>query len=186
VLSSPDGRVRIVVMHHPLVHASERHLGHARALWNCTRAGRRLADLFADGGVNLILTGHTHTYERFRLRRDDGREIALVNLSGRPRTAFLWFGARARRPRAIAGREREWFTDHGFTGLERWQIRQEEAMAADREADQFGIFTVGRGGGLELEVYFLDAAGGGGVRGAPAVRLREGEVSSAGEGKEDR
>ncbi len=171
-LAAPDGRLRIVVMHHPLLHASERHGGHARALWNCTAAGRRLADLLADGGVSLILTGHTHTYERYRLRRDDGREIALVNLSGRPRTSFLWFGASARRPRAIAGGEREWFAAEGFTGLERWDLRQEEAMSPEREANQFAIFTVEPGGGLRCELHFLDAAAAGGVRREPALRLR--------------
>ncbi len=168
----PAARVKVVVMHHPLLQASKRHLGHARTLWNCREAGSALADLFADGGVDLVLAGHTHTYERIRLRRNDGREFALVNLSGRPRTSVLWFGARARRPEKIAGREREWLTAKGFTGLERWDIRQEERMDPEREADQFGIFTVEEGGGLLLETVFLDPAVPSGVRRNPVVRLR--------------
>ncbi len=166
-----DGQIIVVVMHHPLLHSSKRHFGQARELWNCTVEGRQLVDLLADGGVDVVLTGHTHTYERFHLRREDGREIAVINVSGRPRTSFLWVGAGARRPRDIAGRENEWLAEEGFHGLESWEIRQVERMTEENEANQYAVFTVEPDGGLVLEMNYL-APGSSTERRASPVRLR--------------
>ncbi len=168
---SIDPLVTIVVMHHPFLQTSSKHADQARALWAYRHEGRALPDILADGGVDLVLVGHTHTYERFRLERADGRAMALVNVSGRPRASLLWIGDGARRARDIRGREARWLAGRGWTGLDRWRVTQEDVMARN-ESDQFALITVGADGGLVLEMRFLDEEGAGGCRSAPAVRLR--------------
>ena len=124
-------------MHHPFLQSSSKHRAQARALWSLTAAGRTLAALFAESGVDLVLVGHTHTYERFRVTRADGRGFQVVNLSGRPKGAFLGLGAGARRAHRIApGGEARFLADHGWRDLDGWTIVQEEAMTRD-EANQF-------------------------------------------------
>ena len=156
-------------IHHPFLQSSKKHRSTARGLWNLRFEGRRLAELLADGGVDLVLTGHTHTYERFRLERDDGHVMHVVNVSGRPRTAFLWIGDGARRARDLRGEEREWFTDKGFRGLERWRIEQVEAMRED-ERNQFATIDVGADGQLSLQIHFVDGLDD--VSSTPAIVLR--------------
>jgi hypothetical protein len=146
----------VVILHHPFVQSSEKHRPQARSLWNATYRGRRLADILADAGVDLVLTGHTHTYERFRLTRDDGRTFSLVNFSGRPRNSFLWFGAKARRARDIRGEESESLQDWGWTDLERWRIEQEEVMLKGEEANQFGVIEIAPDGEIRLETFFVE------------------------------
>jgi len=51
-----------------------------------------LADLFASGNADVILVGHTHTYEHFRVLRSDGAGFHLINVSGRPKDSILWIG----------------------------------------------------------------------------------------------
>ncbi len=145
----------LVAIHHPLIQSSKKHRDQAKALWSYRYKGRTLPDMLLDGGVDLIISGHTHTYERFRLRREDGREMQLVNLSGRPRTAFLWKGDGRRRAQDVAGNELSWLAEEGWRDLEGWRIFQEEAMLED-EADQFGLFAVDPGGEIWLEMHFLD------------------------------
>ncbi|MBN1825381.1 MAG: metallophosphoesterase [Candidatus Eisenbacteria bacterium] len=154
-------RTVIVVMHHPILQSSEKHRSEAAKLWNADHGGRRLVDLFLDGGVDLILTGHTHTYERFRIERAGGGALDLVNLSGRPRNDLFWFGHRSRRARSFAGREKEWLESKGWRIDEGWRITQEEVMTGEG-ADQFGLFTVGPDGAIDAEILFLgdDAPGG--------------------------
>lgn len=167
---SAAARATIVVMHHPLVQSSSKHAEQARALWSYRYEGRALPDILADGGVDLVLTGHTHTYERFRLERADGRVMTLLNVSGRPRESVLWIGDGARRARDLRGGEARWLAEHGWTGLDGWRVTQEEAMVRD-EADQFAVIAVAADGGLTVEMRFLDDEAAGGCRSAPAVRL---------------
>ena len=166
----PEG-VTIVVMHHPLVQSSVRHHTDAAALWNYVYQGSGLPHILADGGVDLIISGNTHTYERFLLRRDDGREFRVLNLSGRPRSGLYRLFDRTRHPRDISNREEEWLEQRGWRGLESWEIIQEEAMV-EEVRNQFGIITVGADGELTLEVIFLDDAIPGGLDPAPPVRLK--------------
>jgi hypothetical protein len=164
-------RLVIAVMHHPLVQSSEKHYGAACALWNFSDGGEGLADVLADAGVDVILTGHTHTYERFRMVRSDGRTMQLVNLSGRPRDAFLWIGSGDRRARDIRGEEHAWLEELGWVGLDHWQIVQEDWMRKEDEADQFAVFTVEPDGGLTMQVRFLDEDAPDGTRASETVRL---------------
>jgi 3',5'-cyclic AMP phosphodiesterase CpdA len=162
---------RIVVLHHPFVQSSAKHRDAALLIWDLTWRGRRLVDILLDGGVDLVLVGHTHTYERFRIaRRADGRSLQLVNISGRPRSSFLWFGAGARRARDIRGQERAWLEKAGWNGLEAYEIVQEQAMTAD-EVNQFGLFTVEADGGLLQEMVWLDEDAESGYHTDPPIRL---------------
>ena len=171
---TPTERLVIVVVHHPFVQASDKHLSQARSLWNTRFGGRSILDMLADAGVDLVLTGHTHTYERYRLERSDGRTVSLVNISGRPRDAFLWYGASSRRPEDIRGEELEWFEEEGFDPLDGWSISQEEVMLSEDEANQFALFMLGPDGRLTMEVRFLDEDAPDGVRAAPVVELHSG------------
>jgi hypothetical protein len=121
--------------------------------------------------VDLILCGHTHTYERFVAERTDGRKLTLVNLSGRPRNTVLWIGASSRRAHDLRGGEAEFFGENGWKNLDRWRIRQEDPML-ENEANQFGVVTVGGDGSLLLGVHFLDDAAPGGTRAAREVQIR--------------
>lgn len=154
------GATTIVVMHHPLIQSSAKHREQARDLWSLRHRGTRLVDWLVDGGVDLVLTGHTHTYERFTITRRDGRGFRLVNLSGTPEPSFLWFGAGARRARDIRGRESAWLRSKGWKDLDGWSIVQDEVMARD-EVDQFGLFTVAPDGGVTLSMRFLGRPAGG-------------------------
>jgi hypothetical protein len=155
----------VVAIHHPLVQSSTKHREAAASLWNLDWKERRMADILLDGGVDLVLVGHTHTYERFRLTRADGRSMALVNLSGRPRTGFLWFGRDQRRARDIRGRETKWLEENGWRGLAGWSIVQEDLMR-DPEQNQFAIVDLGPGG-VTMTVHFLDAETGSMAAGPP-------------------
>ena len=155
----------VVVMHHPLVQSSAKHRGQSVALWSYMWKGRSLPNILADGGVDLILSGHTHTYERFRLERTDGRGFVLVNLSGTPESSFLWFGAGARRGRDIHGSEEPWLLEKGWRDLKPWRITQDEVMEKN-ESDQYGIFTVDADGGVTLTTRFIERPSA-----EPSVRL---------------
>ena len=170
---APDTPTTIVLMHHPLVQSSNVHQDEAARLWNLTVGGKRLVDALIDGGVQVVLTGHTHTYERFQVtRRRDGRTLDVVNVSGRPRASVLWVGSSLRRARDIRGKESAWLGGKGYRGLDAWKITQVELMQKQDEADQFGVFTVEAGGGLILEMQFIDDDRPQGFRVAPSVRLR--------------
>lgn len=162
----PDA-LTVAVLHHPFVQSSDKHSATAAALWSYRYRERTLPALLLEGGVDLVLTGHTHSTERFRLRRD-GRELRLVNLSGRPRDGFLWFGSGSRRTRDLAGREHAWLEEHGWHDLDGWKIEQEHAMTGD-QANQCGLFTLDASGILWLEMVYLRDEGG--VRRESAVRL---------------
>jgi hypothetical protein len=112
-------------------------------------------DLLVDAGVDLILSGHTHTYELFRLRRADGRQLWHLNLSGRPRGAWLGLGAWERRATDIRGQEAAWLDRKGFDELPGWSIEQTEVMLSP-ERDQYAVFAVGPAGELSVRVCFFD------------------------------
>lgn len=154
----PDrpGYPTVVVMHHPFIQSTEKHRRQARDLWSFHYKGRTLPDLLADAGVDLILSGHTHTYERFRVARSDGKGFQIVNLSGRPKPSFLWIGDGQRRPQMISsGAERFWFYDRGWRHLDGWEITQEEAMTED-EANQYAVFRVEPDGGMTMAMRYMN------------------------------
>lgn len=145
----------VVVLHHPFVQSSRKHAESAAVLWSYRPMGpgtATLPELLLDAGVDLVLVGHTHTYERFVLGKGD-RTMDLVNLSGRPRTALLWIGDGARRARDIAGKELEHLRAQGWRDLDGWTISQEAVMVDDEE-NQFAIFEAADST-LTMSVHFL-------------------------------
>ena len=145
----------VVVLHHPFLQSSRKHLETAVYLWSYRPRGPEkppFPELLLDAGVDLVLVGHTHTYERFVLEKG-GRSMDLVNLSGRPRTAILWIGDGARRARDIAGKEVERLRAQGWRDLEGWSISQESVML-DEEENQFAIFEA-TDSTLTMSVRFL-------------------------------
>ncbi len=178
-LSTDKPALSIAVMHHPILQSSLKHGAQAVSLWNLEIEGRSLARLLFGAGIDVILTGHTHTYERFRVNDSLGSVMHLINISGRPRGGFLWFegggflwmGKISRRAADIAGRERSWLRRSGWRIPEAWSVYQEDAML-EREADQFAVITVEEDGGLLLEIAFLDDSRRWGLRWDPAVRIK--------------
>ena len=144
----------VVVMHHPIVQSSRKHRSQSRDLWSLRYHGRLFPEILADGGVDLVLTGHTHTFERFTVTRRDGRGFHLVNLSGRPLPSFLWIGASERRAQEVHGDATAWLYDKGWRDLDGWTIVQEDVMVDDEE-DQLGLFAVDPEGGITLSLRFL-------------------------------
>lgn len=171
-LDAAKSKPCVVVLHHPLVQSSRKHRSKAIAHWEYTYQGRTLPEMLIDAGVELVLTGHTHTYERFIVARNDGGHFHMVNISGRPRNDVLWVGAGQRRARDIAGEETAWLMRHGWPDLTGWEIIQADVMTAPHEANQFALFTLGWDGGLEMEVHYLDEHAPQGLRGGGSVLLR--------------
>lgn len=181
-LNSPVGeriKTTIAVMHHPIVQSPVKHRRQSVALWNLNVRGRTLAELLFYGGVDLILTGHTHTYEVFRLSDSKGDQMHLVNISGRPRGDFLWMGRSgvlwiggvSRRAIDIAGREESWLRRLGWTIPDGWSVDQEDSMTK-RQANQFCVFTVEEDGGVLLKPAFLDDDSPRGLRWGPILRIK--------------
>lgn len=167
--SRPDDEWTTVILHHPFVISSTKHQGHAARLWSLRHEGRTLPEILLEGGVDLVLAGHTHTYERFELSRGEGERLHLVNVSGRPRGVFLGWGAVGRRARDIAGRELEDLRERGWTDLEGWRIEQREAMTGV-EADQWlELRFLDSGRRVESEVFFLLPEGRGARSGGTVV-----------------
>ena len=162
--ASPSGAPALVVavLHHPFLQSSEKHREKSRELWDLRYGGRALPDFLVDAGVDVVLSGHMHTYERYRLRRQDGEELVLVNLSGRPRSSILPLQA-SRRAEDLSGREMDTLREWGWRGLGPWKIVQEEAMLTE-EADQFAVFEVAPDGSLTMDVRFLAPDSPGGLR----------------------
>ena len=155
----PPSATTVVVMHHPFVQSSRKHRGQSQDLWSLRYHGRQFPDILADGGVDLVLVGHTHTFERFTVMRRDNRGFHLVNLSGTPEPSFLWFGAGERRAQEIHGDATPWLYEKGWRNLDGWTVSQEDVMVKD-EADQFGLFNVDAEGGISLTMHFLGRAPG--------------------------
>jgi hypothetical protein len=160
----PPSGTTVVVMHHPFVQSSRKHRGQSQGLWSLRYHGRLLPEIFADHGVDLVLVGHTHTFERFTLTRRDGRGFHLINLSGKPEPSFLWFGAGERRAQEIHGDATAWLYEKGWRDLDGWTITQNDVMVEDEE-DQIGLFTVDADGGVTVSMRFLERPPG------PPIRL---------------
>lgn len=162
-LADPRGaRTTIAVLHHPLVSSSRKHRSQSAKLWNLHYDGRSLATILADGGVDLVLTGHTHTYERFRLTAPGGASFQLLNVSGRPRPSFLGLGRGQRVARDLEGEEIRYFLRNGWDDLDDWKIEQLDAMLG-RGANQW-VELVLVEGRIEAEVFYLVDGGRSGVR----------------------
>ena len=159
-----DWKTTVVISHYPFLQTSKSHRGEARAQWLYAYRGRRLVDRLVDGGVDMVLCGHTHTYERFTLTRADGRGLALVNVSGKPHGLVWPFKGAMRRAKDIRGRESDKLDSYGFRALDGWTIVQEDVMLKADDANQFVRFVVDADGGITGRVHYLDDDAPGGWR----------------------
>ena len=146
----------IALSHHALVQSASKHRDHANALWNHVyddHDGRTLPEILVDGGVDLVLSGHVHSFEVFKLERN-GRQMWSVNASGRP-TGF-WFSG-SRMPSNWQGRELDRLDDAGFkTRLDEWKVAQLAFMTDDTKRDQFALAIVDAAGQLQIEIRDVD------------------------------
>ena len=151
----------IAVAHHAFVQSPRKHRGHANGLWNQAypeHGGRTLPEILADGGVDLVLSGHVHSYEVLKLQRRRGADALgapmwSVNASGRPTG---WFSG-SRMPSDWRGREMERLADAGFTRrIDRWLVTQLDFMDDDTRRNQLAIVTVDAAGTLRIELRTVD------------------------------
>ena len=142
----------IALSHHAFIQSASKHRGHANALWNhayVDHDGRTLPEILIDGGVDLVFSGHIHTYEVFKLERN-GRQMWSVNASGRP--TGLWFPW-SRMPNDWRGGEMDRLDDAGFTTrLDEWTISQQSFMSDDTKRDQLVMGFVDVSGRLQIEI----------------------------------
>ena len=149
----PLVRRTVVAFHHPMIQSSHLHRDRSREMWNRRYAAledRSLTDLLFDGGVDVVLTGHTHTYERFVVRREasPGQALHVVNVSGRPTTAS--------RSAADLRGEAEFFSEWGWQ-TKGYTIEQVDVMLPGAERNQFAVLAVGPDGRIDLELHYHDA-----------------------------
>lgn len=149
-----DAPATIALMHHPFVQSAGKHRDQAKTIWNyeyVERNGRTLPEILLEGGVDLVVTGHVHSYEAFLLERDGGR-LWFLNVSGKP--AGLTAGSRT--PSDWSGKEMTELAKHEFTTrLREWQITHKDYMHGDEKENQFAVITVDREGNFDIEVHFL-------------------------------
>lgn len=138
----------VVAFHHTMILSASKHEGHARCLWNGSYAAhgdRTLPEILIDGGVDVVLTGHTHTYEVLRLSRG-GREMLSVNVSGTSGGSRL--ARRVSEPLSD-------FADRGWD-LSGWTaVSQGAFMPPDNIVNQFGLLSVDASGGLDCAIYHV-------------------------------
>jgi Calcineurin-like phosphoesterase len=154
----------IVISHYPIIQTSKSHREAAIYQWQYLHRGRRMVDVMIDAGVDVVLTGHTHTYERFSLKRPEGGGLAVINVSGKPHGRWERFFGNDRRAKDIRGREIPWLSEKLFVDLWDWTITQDEVMVEEEEANQFLLMQVHADGRLSGQVYFLDEDAPDGVR----------------------
>lgn len=148
----------VALSHHAFVQSPSKHRGHARALWNHEHDvldGRTLAEALIEGGVDLVLTGHVHSYEMFEMARDE-RTMWSLNVSGKPTGS--WFRRPwTRMPSDWRGRETDELREKGFrTRLDQWNVTQLAFMTGETTQNQFALITVDPAGGLHIEVRTVD------------------------------
>ena len=166
--------VTIAVLHHPLISSSTKHRAQSQKLWSLRYHGRTIAQMLADADVDLVLTGHTHTYERFRITAPSGESFQMINVSGRPRASFLWFGKESRQARAISGREVEFLRRAGWRDLEGWSFEQLDAMLGSGANQWVQLHLPGQDeptAQIEAEVFYLIDRGRTGAKPAPRFAI---------------
>ena len=138
-----------VVSDLPYLLAVGNHEDHARCLWNGAYAAhgdRTLPEILIDSGVDLVLTGHTHTYEVIRASRG-GRAMLSVNVSGR--------SGGSRRARPVSNPMRA-FASRGWD-MSGWEsVSQGVVMPSGALVNQFGLVTVTADGELECVIHHVD------------------------------
>ena len=148
-LATPWDGHTIVALHHTFILSASKHEDHARCLWNGAYAAhgdRTLPEILIDSGVDLVLTGHTHTYEVIRVSRG-GRAMLSVNVSGR--------SGGSRRARPVSDPMRA-FASRGWD-MSGWEnVSQGAVMPSGSLVNQFGLVTVTADGELECVIHHVN------------------------------
>ena len=147
-LATPWNGPTVVALHHTLVLSATKHESHARCLWNGAYAahdGRTLPQILVDGGVDVVLSGHTHTYEVVRVSRG-GRAMLSVNVSGK--------SGGSRRARPVA-EPKTAFAARGWD-MRGWDaVTQGAVMPSGAMVNQFGLVTITADGALECVIHHV-------------------------------
>ena len=154
-------RPTVVLVHHPFIQSSKKHAGQAVALWNRRwDDGRTLPERLIEGGVDLVISGHVHSHEAFRIERG-GRTMWSLNASGMPNSASVlgWQPFKsARRPHDWQGKEAEKLHGAGYGGVDptsgEWTVAQIGWMREDE--NQFAAVTVDEDRTLHVELRTAD------------------------------
>ncbi|MBQ01956.1 MAG: hypothetical protein CL477_14900 [Acidobacteria bacterium] len=147
-LAEPWVGPTVVALHHTLILSATKHEDHARCLWNgayTAHGDRTLPEILIDGGVDLVLTGHTHTYEVLRVSRG-GRSMLSVNVSGK--------AGGSRRARSV----QDPMTAFGRRGwdMRGWDaVSQGAVMPSGPMVNQFGLVTLTATGDLECVIHHV-------------------------------
>ncbi len=155
--TEPFQETVVAAFHHPFIQTSKKHRKAAQRLWDLQVDGTFLPEWLLNLEIDALVVGHTHTYERFSIRHL-GRSMQVINVSGRPRTGFLWIGDGARRAKDIRGEESEFLREKGFSRMEAWDVVQEDVMV-DNERNQFMRVEVAASGMLTGQVHYVDKDG---------------------------
>ncbi len=141
----------VVAFHHTMMLSATKHEDHARCVWNGAygaHGDRTLPEILIDGGVDVVLSGHTHTYEVLRLTRGE-RAMLSVNVSGTSGGSRL---ARSVPNPNTAFAERGWDLS-GWT-----DVSQGAFMPSDNIVNQFGVISVTPSGDLGCAIYHVGDA----------------------------
>ncbi|WP_395666678.1 metallophosphoesterase family protein [Methylocella sp.] len=128
--------LKILVCHHPLVEPK------AAAVSGAVHRGMAAARLLAEGGVDLILTGHVHQPFAFALPWGDGLSLCVGagTLSRRTRGAPPCFSLIDARPGTIEVTPHEW-TGEGFAPARTMVFTRRGAPESRRAGVQNGEVT---------------------------------------------
>lgn len=148
----------IVVSHHAFFQSAGRHQDHAYTLWTTVyrelgvKKGKTLPVALIEGGVDLVITGHVHSYEVFKLKRGD-HSMWTLNTSGTPGAWYrtLWDWARRKGTRWPKNWDSEKKMEK-FDLSDDWEARQLTYMTKSTKVDQFAVITVGKAGRLDIEL----------------------------------
>lgn len=147
-LATPWDGSTVVAFHHTMMLSASKHEDHARCLWNGALAAhgdRTLPEILIDGGVDVVVTGHTHTYEALRLTRG-GRTMLSVNVSGT--------SGGSRLAREVLDPETD-FAKRGWD-LSGWTgVSQGAFMPPDNIMNQFALISVSAAGALDCAIYHV-------------------------------
>ena len=147
-LATPWSGQTVVALHHTIILSASKHESHARCLWNgayAVHGDRTLPEILIDGGVDVVLTGHTHTYEVLRLSRG-GRTMLSVNVSGK--------AGGSRRARPVSDPMTA-FTARGWD-MRGWDaLSQGAVMPTGAVVNQFALMTVTADGGLDCVIHHV-------------------------------
>ena len=117
----------IVLLHHAFLQTAKTHRDHAQSIWNKRYDDdyerKTLPEILIDGGVDLVLTGHVHSYEIFKLERS-AKKMWSVNVSGRPERGIFNFPGKRMPKKKLKDQElKKFMKNKGFKVLANdWKI----------------------------------------------------------------